>query len=90
MCGFLRDGFLADFSCVFISEATWFGSRRLYHRSSVSRDGGTRKLTCSSVVSELHSVLLKLGFFAKRQKHNKLLLFLAYCLFREPRMLAST
>lgn len=88
VCGFLREGFLADFSPVLsISEATWFGSRRLHpDRSSV------KELTVKLfhlLFSELYSFLLKLGFFAKRQKLNKLL-FLAYCLFREPRMLAST
>lgn len=90
---FCWEGFLADFSpAFFISKATCHGSRELRHRSSVWRDWHAMKLylTYSSVSCELCSVLLKLSFFAKRQKHNKFLSFLACCLFRERRMLAST
>lgn len=91
--GFLSGGFPGwFFSCIFISEATCHGSRKLHYGSSVWRDWHAMKLclTCSSVSCELCSVLLKLSLFAKRQKHNKFLSFLACCLFRERRMLAST
>lgn len=92
VCGFLGKGFLADFSPAFLSlrpcglEAGDFIAGLVSGRTGVLWN----YLTCSSVSCELRSVYLKLSFFSKRQKHNKFLSFLACCLFRERKMLAST